>query len=346
MRTTLIALALASSTLSIACHPVAHSDDAAMLDDLRAQDASVSDSPAAHAERPRAFEHGAVLHEGGDWLVLAAREDDPSEGDFHELATDSGNQALTRAVSASAMQEISTPIAVRVFRGDAWVCDANVHDAPVVLAVVDPGFDDEGARAHKPLDEVWTTGLRAIAARMTATRGDCARGEWAQRIDRAAPSFAVEQRPSNAVVDEALRALRSSEAGREIERRHAAQCADERLCDRGWLDRPDVARTVKLWTLPDGRRVVYAAVHSAEGCGGFNAELAMIAEVTERRGALALERPTLTSEPSFDPAVLLERVEDGRRVLEWRFATDRLTLDAAGGWTFERVTIPYFGCPC
>lgn len=345
MRTTLIALALATSSLSIACHPVAH-EDAAMIDDLRAQDATASDSAAAPAERARAFEHGAVLHEGGDWLVLGAREDDPSEGDFHELATDSGNQALTRALRASTQHEIPTPIAVRVYRGAEWVCDANVHPMPLALAVVDPGFDDEGARARKPLDEVWSTGLRAIAARLSATRGDCARGEWAQRIDRPAPSFAVEHPASNAVVDEALRALRSSEPGREIERRHAAQCSEERLCDRAWVDRPDVARTVKLWTLPDGRRFVYAAVHSAEGCGGFDAEIAMIAEITEQNRAMRLVAPTLTREPSFDPAALLERVEDGQRVLEWRFATDRLTLDAARGWTFDRVTIPYDGCPC
>lgn len=347
------ALTLAASTLSIGCHPAAH-DDATTVDDLRAQDAStIEDSaaqdrvaPDASATIARPFEHGAVLHEGGAWLVLATREDDPSEGDFHAVDTSSGNQALTRAVRDDVAREISAPVAVRVYRGSEWVCDANASATPVVLAIVDPGFDDQGERAQKPLDEVWTSGLRVIASPLTATRGDCARGEWAQRIDRAAPTFATEHPASNAIVAEAVRVLRASEQGQVIERAHVAQCAEEHLCDRAWSDRPDVARTVRLWTFADGRRVVYAAVHGTEGCGGFNAEIAMIAEITEQNGSLRFASTTVTDAPSFDPTVLLERVDDGQRVLEWRFAADRLWLDAAREWKFERVTIPYFGCPC
>lgn len=108
------------------------------------------------------------------------------------------------------------------------------------------------------------------------------------------PRFASAITATPAITDAALRALRASDEGRELARSHADLCESEGTCALSWDARGDVERSIKLFATRDGRRWIFAAVRSTGGCGGFVADLTMIAEVRESGGVVSFDEAACT----------------------------------------------------
>lgn len=343
MRTARLALSIVSSVfaLSLGCSTAVTPADVAPTD---AASALVTDAVTADAnvtsDARAPLAHGTVLQEGSSWLVLAQREDDPSDGSFTEHPASEFHQAISRPIAHAALGSFATPRSVRVFRGSQWVCDADV-EAPVVLSVAEKGYDEDGSPMARELHEVWESGLRAIAAKLTVTRGDCASGEWAQDSSLAAPVFAAPTAVDPSTSELAWAAIRASAQGQKLHEDHMQLCAAEGSCATRWDLRSDVERTIRVFTTREGRRVVFAAIRSTEGCGAFGAELTMIANLVTEGGRAVIRDAVFSEEPTTDPDAFVE----GAR-LEWRSHSARMFIDAARALVVERVDVPVFGCGC
>jgi hypothetical protein len=262
MRTTTRSLsavfALSLLSLAAGCEPLASMDDAAVFDatvsDASMDDADVTNAPqtrSAIAPRGAPLAHAALLHEGADWLVLGADVDASLAAPLATLAASRDHQRVSRALTAAELAGSSVTRSVRVYRGVSWVCDATLG-APVALAVSEHGYDETGAVTDLAPSEVWERGLRVTAATLTATRGDCAGGEWAQDASLEAPRFAVEERASDAIAALGYEAIRTSALGRATQEQHdetRADCQRGARCPARWTDRDGVIerrRTVAL----------------------------------------------------------------------------------------------------
>ncbi len=340
MRTARLALVSLSTLFSLAlgCQPM--DNDLDLDASTPTMDALVTDAAAPVAPASAPFEHGAVLHEGADWVVLATSDEDPSDGASSAHPAGEFHQAVVRPLSASARRTASAPASVHVYKGSRWVCDATVQPE-VALAVAERAIDEDGAGWDRELDEVWDNGLRAIAAKLTATRGDCSTGEWARDAALEAPVFASETAVSASIAAVAYAALRDSTEGARLAAEHRAQCDEERSCDRTWDLREDVTRSVKLFTTRDGRRWVFAAARTTNACGGFGAELTVTAELAA--DASALRAPVFSTDPTRDVDAMIEREDGG---IEWRSGQERLRYDAARALVIDRTDVPVYGCGC
>lgn len=343
MRTARRSLVMVASILSLSLGCSMNSSTTDVGD--AAGDVGTSIADAAPTSADAAVAHSAlsfasVLHESAPWLVLAQRDDDPSDGAYTEHAASEFHQVISRPIAASAMGSFASARAVRVFRGSQWVCDATVG-APVVLAVAEKGYDDDGEPMPRELHEVWESGLRAIAAPLTATRGDCSRGEWAQDATLDAPTFAAQTTIDARTTELIWQTMRTSEAGQRLQSDHLQECASNGPCAPSWDARRDVTRTVSVFSTRDGRRVVFAAIRSAEACGSFGAELTMVAELASEGSATVLRDVVFSEEATNDPDALIE----GARY-EWRSQGARIYLDARRELVRERADVPVYGCGC
>ncbi|MBL8679899.1 MAG: hypothetical protein JNK05_12070 [Myxococcales bacterium] len=345
MRTTLRSIALCLSLVSSQCAPVAAHETTL---DAGLDGASVDSAPADHIAAPLVapLEHGALLHEDRSWLVLDATLDQPGSGALTALTGSEFHQVATRTLTDEARARVPSTRRVRVFKGSQWVCDAELG-APVALAVAERGWDEEGRVRDRPIDEVWDSGLRSIAAPLTAIRGSCSEGTWARDASLPSPRFATSEAAPEALAQLAYEAIRTSPEARDPAEQFRSACEGAE-CGRPWDLRAGIERTATLFRASDGRQWLFAFVRDTEGCGGLGANIALLAEVTSTARGPALERVTRTTSMIDAPDALVEgdSFSTHRAWPELRTTTDRVVFTETGEWNIRHTIVPVYGCGC